>query len=193
MVVGVLNSAWIGIMYVFQLLDEKLPPRGSLIPGTKQPFLYMGDWRSMTWGDTLGVLFILNAFAHLVAHGHISSAEWLVIVVLAAAIGEAFFWMCLGENHKPDQGFPKAGKWSWHGLSHVPYLGAAIAMGISCLWHIFMGELRGPVLYAGLAGLALYAVSVVADIKAGNFAPLKKIEFEDPVPVLFGEGWSPPK
>lgn len=66
-VVAVLaNLAWIALMAVTQFVDiarGKLPPRNSLIPGTRQRFLHMQDFWTMTYGDIVGVSFIWVAFS----------------------------------------------------------------------------------------------------------------------------------
>ena len=73
--VAVFNFLCIGAILVAQALDKSLPPRNSAIPGTRQDpddpksppqkFLYIQDFWTMTWGDGIGVLLIVNAFVHL--------------------------------------------------------------------------------------------------------------------------------
>jgi len=111
---------------------------------------------------------------HLVINGHVAIWEWAIAILITVTDGYGFMKMCLTQNHKPDQGFPEIGKVSWHGLSHLPYHGAGVAMSFLTIWHIVTGDLRGPVLYVGLVGGVIYIASFIADIKVGNFDPLKK-------------------
>lgn len=171
--VFIANLCWMGAMYALQQIDKSLPPRHSLIPGTKQKFLYMQDFHTMFWGDAIGLTLIVNAFVHLAVNGHVALWEWVVLLLIIVADGFGFMKMCLTKDHKPDQGFPEIGKISWHGLSHLPYHGAGVAMSLLSIWHIVSGDLRGPVLYVALAGGAIYIASFIADIKTGNFDPLK--------------------
>lgn len=116
-------------------------------------------------GRFFAIPLIANAFAHLAMSGFVWSWQWVIFAVIAVVDGLGFWKMCLGENHKPDQGYPEAGKISWHGLSHLPYHGVFVAMSIFVIWHIFVGNLRGPVLYVALLGAMIYIVLFVADIR----------------------------
>ncbi len=169
------NLAWIAVMFVAQELDNSLPVRNSLIPGTNQKFLYMQDFWTMTWGDLVGVALIDTAFVHLAVHGCLGVWHWCVFAAAVVVLGLWFANMCMGQGHKPDMGFPDIGKISWLGILHLPYFGSGVAAGAFCLWFIFTGDLRGPVLYVGLGGGALYALCFVAEIRSGNFDPLKRV------------------
>lgn len=176
------NSLYVVFMYWLQAMDKSLPPRGSYIPGTKQPFLYVQDFHSCTWGDLIGLPLIMNAFVHLVAGGYITNhagwqqIQWAIFVLIVIVDGLGFLLMCLGKGHKPDQGFPEIGKVSWHGLSHLPYHGVGVAMSVFSIYHAVIGNLRGPVLYVALLGAVIYIASFVTDMKVGNFDPLKLVE-----------------
>ncbi len=172
--VVVVNVLCVGVMYVLQEVDLSLPPRHSLIPGTNQKFLYMQDFYTCLWGDLLGVPLIANAFMHLARNGFITAEGWFIFTIIVIVDGVGFLEMCLGKNHKPDQGFPAVGQVSWHGLSHLPYHGVGVAMSLFCIWHIIVGNLKGVPLYLGLAGGAIYIAFFIADIKTHNFDPLKK-------------------
>lgn len=175
-VVFLTNLCWIGVMYALQQIDKNLPPRHSIIPGTNQKFLYMQDFYTMFWGDMIGVTLIANAFVHLAVNSHVALWEWIVFILITVVDGFRFMKMCLTQNHKPDQGFPEIGKVSWHGLSHLPYHGAGVAMALFAIWHIITGELRGSVMYVALVGGTIYVASFITDIKTGNFDPLKKVD-----------------
>ncbi len=168
------NFAWVGVMFLAQELDKSLPPRRSLIPGTRQPFLYMWDWYTILYGDTIAVPLIVNAYMHLVAYGHISAVQSTISALLAMILTVVGIVSCLGPNHKPDQGFPEVGRISAHGLIHMPYFGAGWSMGAVALCHwLFLGHLSGPVLWLGLFGGVLYLFLLAMEFKSGNFDPLK--------------------
>jgi predicted small integral membrane protein len=174
--VAIFNSAWIGLMFFAQQLDKSLPPRLSIIPGTNQKFLYIQDFWTMTVGDFIGVALINTAFAHLAVNGCLGVWHWLIFSVLVAVLAIQFGRMCMSQDHKPDYGFPDIGNISSAGILHLPYFGNGVAAGAFCLWFIITGDLRGPVMYIGLGGGALYALCIVAEIKSGNFDPLKRIQ-----------------
>lgn len=173
--VVVVNALYVGFMYLLQVADKNLPLRHSIIPGTQQKFLYVQDFYSCTWGDLIAIPLVVNAFVWLTMHGFVRSWQWLIFAIIAVADGSGFLMMCLGDVHKPDQGFPEIGKVSWHGLSHLPYHGVGVAMSVLVIWHTINGNLRGPVMYVALLGGVLYLVTFAADVVSGNFDPLKRI------------------
>ena len=169
------NLACIALMYLSQVLDTSLSSRHSLIPGTRQKFLYMQDFWTMTFGDMLGVSMIAIAFTHLAVNGYIDLWQWIAFVALSIVSAVIFAQMCLSKDHKPDMGFPDIGKISWLGILHLPYFGVGIAISIICIWNLVTGNLRGPVMWIGLAGGMFYIACFIAEIKSGNFDPLKKV------------------
>ena len=181
--VAVFNFLCIGAILVAQALDKSLPPRNSAIPGTRQDpddpksppqkFLYIQDFWTMTWGDGIGVLLIVNAFVHL-AVKDITNLWWGLPIVLISGLG--FLKMCLGKGHKPDYGFPDIGKVSLAGILHLFYFGAGIAASVICVWNLITGDLRGPVMWVSLAGGAFYIICFVLEVRSGNFDPLQKSE-----------------
>ncbi len=174
-----INLVWIELMLLAQRLDKSLPPRHSIIPGTRQKFLYMQDFNTMTWGDFIGVALINCAFVHVVMNYAFGFWVGFAFVGIAFALGLWFAHMCISENHKPDMGFPDIGKISMLGLLHLPYFGIGVTAGAFCVWFIFAGYLRGSVLYVGLAGGLVYALAFLSDIMFGNFDPLKPISKSD--------------
>ena len=172
-VILTVNCFYMGLMYLLQELDRNLSSRHSTIPGTKQKFLYMQDFYTMIWGDFIAVPLIVNAFVHLALHG-LSLAEWVLFFTVIVVDAFGFLWLCTRSSHKPDQGFPEVGKVSWHGLAHLPYHGVVVAISIILIWHIFIDNLHGSILYTSLMGGVLYIVSFIADIISGNFDRLKK-------------------
>ncbi len=174
-VVFLLNTLYVALIFLAQQVDKSLPPRHSIIPGTNQKFLYMQDFYTMTWGDLIGLSFIGNAFVHLVVYGQVGVWHWLVFAVLAVVFAVVYLVMWLGPNHKPDIGFPKAGKIGLQGIVHQPYFGFYMALSVLCIWFIFTGSLNGVVLYVGLVGALFYLVCHEADKLTGNFDALKPI------------------
>ena len=174
-VVFILNLACMGAMYLAQVMDPNLPPRHSTIPGTNQRFIYVQDFWTMTWGDGLGVSLITSGFMHLVVNGRIDLWQWPAFVALAIVSASIFANMCLGKEHKPDMCFPDIGKISWICIVHLPYFGVAIAISIFSICHLFTGQLRGPAMWVGLSGGAVYITCFILEIRSGNFDPLKRV------------------
>ncbi|MSU54392.1 MAG: hypothetical protein EXS48_00940 [Candidatus Staskawiczbacteria bacterium] len=167
----IVNAICMGAMCLAQQMDKSLPLRHSIIPGTNQKFLYMRDWCAF-WSDFLAVPLIINAFVHLVIKDQKNLWWGLPIMVISALV---FLKMCLGENHKPDQGFPSAGVVGLNGWAHLPYFGFCIAAAAICIWNLITSDLRGPVMWVGLIGGAFYIGCFIGDIKTGNFDSLKSI------------------
>ena len=161
-----------------QNASKSLPLRGSLIPGTCQKFLHLQDFYTMVWGDLFGVPLIAAVFFRLVTTGQVTAWQWVAFWGLAIVSPAIFLKMCLAENHKPDWGFPEAGKISLGGILHLPYFGAGIAMAALCLWHLATGNLYGTTLWVGLTGGGIYLSCFAADIISGNFDPIKRVNKE---------------
>jgi len=174
-VVVLVNSFWMVVMFVAQQLDKSLPARHSIIPGTNQKFLHFQDFWTMTYGDAVGVSIINVAFIHLAVAGFLGVWHWVIFLAMIFALAAGFAKMCMSQGHKPDMGFPDIGKISLIGILHLPYFGFGIVAGAFCVWFIFTGDLRGPVLYTGLLGAAIYAVFWGLEVRSGNFDPLKRV------------------
>ncbi|MEK7562379.1 MAG: hypothetical protein AAB509_01720 [Patescibacteria group bacterium] len=179
------NFAWIGVMFLAQQLDKSLPPRHSVIKGSAgQKFLYMQDWYTMKYGDVIAVPLIANVYVHLVACDRILPLiEPIALALLALVMMVVGIESCLGENHKPDQGFPEIGKISLQGRIHMPYFGIGWSMGIFSLIHACFGHFTGPVLWLGIFGGVFYLGCLVAEFKSGNFNPFKKENLAEPEPT----------
>jgi hypothetical protein len=165
------NIAFLLAIWLVQDGDKSLPPRHGKIAETKQKFLYMEDFITMTCGDSLGVPLIWVGYCHLVTHD-LANLWWALPVTVLSALG--FLKMCLSKNHKPDYGFPAIGKISWAGILHLFYFGAGAGASALCVWNLFSGGLRGPVMWMALAGGAFYVACFAIDVKLGNFDPLKR-------------------
>jgi hypothetical protein len=169
--VALCNTLYMVVMRLAEFVDDKLPPRRSNIPGTRQPFLYIRDFWTMTWGDFLGVPLIVNGFVHLVMDD-VANFAWAAHIGMAGAI--VFLFVCLSKNHKPDYGFPDTGRVSRAGVLHLFYLAVGVGAAAMCVGRLVTGELYGTVLWVALAGGAIYILCFFADVKSGNFASLKK-------------------
>jgi len=180
--VMVANVACIGVMLLAQAVDRNLPSRNSFIPMTKQRFLYIQDFWTMTWGDGIGVLLITNAFVHL-AVKDITNLWWSLPIVVVSGLG--FLKMCLGNAHKPDYGFPDRDKVSFAGILHLFYFGVGIAASVMCVWNLITGDLRGPVMWTALVGGVFYILCFIMEMKSGNFDQLNPATFllaDDEIP-----------
>lgn len=178
----VVNWTWIAIMYGAQQCDLNMPARHSIIPGTRQRFIHMQDFWTCSWGDCLPLCLILNAFVTLAMADKITVWQWLSLGIMSVILGIGFLVMCLGKDHKPDQGYPAPGKVSLHGYLHLPHFGVSVSMVVLTVWHIIIGNFRGgPVLYLFIVGAVLWAITFVLDVKSGNFDPLK-LDLHDPDP-----------
>jgi len=171
--VMVVNIVCIGVMLLAQAVDKSLSARHSVIKGTNQKFLYIQDFYTMTYGDLVGVPLIVVAFVHLAVQD-ITYVWWGLPVVVVSVPG--FLKMCLGKDHKPDYGFPDIGKISFAGILHLFYFGAGIGASVMCVWGLIAGNLTGAVLWVALGGGAFYVGCFIAEIKSGNFDPLKRVE-----------------
>jgi len=160
-------------MLAAQQIDETLPPRHSLIPGTNQKFLHIQDFWTMTWGDGACVPLIINGFVYLVMQD-IANLWWGLPIMVVSAL--AFLKMCLGKNHKPDYGFPSVGKISFAGVLHLFYFGAGVGAFVVCVWGVITGDLTGVAFWVFVAGVVFYAGCFLVEIKSGNFDPLKRVE-----------------
>lgn len=157
-------------MYIAQQTDKSMPPRHSLINGSYQRFLHIQDFYWL-WSDLVGVALIINAFVHLIINKGIDQL-WLGVAIGFAVTLFAHFSF-LQENHKPDACYPDTGEVSLTGILHLPYFCVAIAAAVMCLWNLYTGDLRGPVMWLALAGGAFYILFFIFDIRAGNFEPLR--------------------
>jgi len=164
------NTLFCAITIFAQDMERNLPVRHSLIPGTRQKFLYLQDFWTMTLGDWIAIPLIFNAFVHL-AVKDISNFWWSTPFMVISAT--AFFKMCMGKNHKPDYGFPDIGIISTAGILHLFYFGVAVGGSVICIWNLCIGELSGPVMWTALAGAIFYIGCFVLEVRSGNFDPLK--------------------
>lgn len=168
------NLLCIGLMIGTQYVI-KLPPRNSIIPGTNQFFLYWQDFYCQFVGDTLGLVLIQLAFAHIVNQGINYPLPFLITFAVVAATDAVFFTqMCLSDKHKPDYGFPVPGKISLSGRLHSVYHGVNVAIIVAMVYFGVVGQAPLWTIIVAAFGLAIWIGGVIADAKSGNFNPLKK-------------------
>lgn len=175
--VVIVNSILCIVQYLAQqhdLKDGRIAPRHSIIPGTKQKFLHWQDFYTQTYGDFLGLVWVMNAFAHLVVAGKIHLTSWIALLVITVAVIVKASRMFTSPEHKPDWGYPRPGAISPGGMSHLPYLSLNVAMVFILIVKIFTGDLTGVLLWTTLAGGAIWITSFIADMKTGHFEPLEK-------------------
>lgn len=166
--------------------DSILPPRWSTIPGTAQLFLYMQDFHTMTWGDLVGLSMVWSASLAGIGSGWSASRALTgsIIIVLGAAIGLTagmlFHQTRLKPDHKPDYGFPQAGKSSAAGLTHSVFFGLSFWVGSTGLiffivfWQEVGRDYSAPLLaWIGVTGLAIWLAAGLADLRAKKFEPLR--------------------
>ncbi len=175
----VLNSLFCFVLYLIEKFEEKtgkIPLRHSIIPDTNQKFLYWEDFYTQTYGDFLGLVWIVNGFVHLIVEEKIANWEWIIFLSFAILMMLVFVKSTLkSKSHKPDWGYPAEGKISLGGASHLPYFGALSSMALICLINMVGGDMKGVVLWTTLAGGIFYIATVIADIKTGHFDQLKLI------------------
>ncbi|MFZ2150028.1 MAG: hypothetical protein WAV15_02635 [Minisyncoccia bacterium] len=167
-----INLFYIGTMYISQRLDRNLPPRRSIITNTRQKFLYMQDFYTLTYGDILGISSIAIGFAHLTVSGYVSAYQWIYSLVIGAVSTLLFAKICLRVKHKPDMGFPSTGRISWIGAIHFIYFFAGVTTSTICAWNLITGKLTGPLMWTVIAGGGFYIICCILDFMFGNFDSL---------------------
>lgn len=163
-----------------------LPPRGSTIPGTAQRFLHMQDYHTKTWGDLVGLSMVWSASLASISGGWSASHALTgsIIIMLGAFIGltagTLFHQMCLKPDHKPDYGFPQAGKSSAAGLTHSVFFGFSFWIGSTGLlffivfWQEIGRDYSAPLLaWIDAVGLAIWLVAGLIDLRTKKFEPIK--------------------
>ena len=110
-----------------------IPPKGSMIPGTWQEHLRLEQFHSMTWGDLVGLSAVWGASIWTLYLCWDAGGPEIAIRIGGAIIGLgagiSFHKMCLKPDHKPDYGFPVAGKASLAGTVHSVFFGLSFAVG----------------------------------------------------------------
>lgn len=173
------NSVFCYMIYKTQQAEAhagKIPARRSIIPGTRQQFLYLQDFRVMVWGDWICLAVTGIAFWYLVLSQNITPLSWVAYIAIAIIDAIAFTLMCLVKTHKPDYGFPEVGKTSIAGYLHSGYHGCNVAGIILSVWHFLIGNLHGWPMWCLFIGGGAYLVAFYLDIRTGNFAKVEYIQ-----------------
>jgi len=176
LIVVLLNTVLCLTQYLVEQADHKnnrIAPRHSIIPKTKQKFLYWEDYYAQTYGDFLGLVWIMNGFAHLVVQGQITTAQWIVFGVVSFLAALIFLLVNLKPGHKPDWGWPSEGYISRGGLSHLPYFGINAGMVTVCVINMINGKMTGYLLWTTLLGGAIWTIATIYDWRAGHFDGVK--------------------
>jgi hypothetical protein len=177
-VVVLLNTSLCLTQYLVEQSDKKrgkIAPRHSIIPGTNQKILYWEDYYSQTYGDFLGLVWIMNGFAHLLVNGQITAIQWIIFATTSLAAALIFLFINLKPGHRHDWGWPAERKISWGGSSHLPYFGINTGMAIVCVIGMINGQIQGLLLWTTLAGGGIWIISAMMDALTGHFDPLKKV------------------
>lgn len=179
LIVVLINSLLCLAQYVVQKIDRKrgrISPRNSIIPGTEnQKFLYWQDFYNQTYGDFLGLVWVMNGFVQLLVIGQISLVDWTIFIIIAIVSALAFLYLNLQDAHKPDWGYPKQGEVSLGGYVHLLYFGIMLAMAVIDVIKMINGSMSGLIFWTTVGGMVIYLITTIFEIKAGHFDPLKKI------------------
>jgi len=174
-VIAVLNTFLCLMQLVAEKIDKKtgkIAPRHSLIPGTKQKFLYWEDFYTQIYGDLLGLVWIINGFYSMVPI--LTNYELLAFGPLSVVSYIIFIVPRLSKDHKPSWGEPEIGKISLGGHVHSFYFSLTLAMAITCVYGMITGKMTGIIFWTTLTGGLVWTISCIADILTGNFSALEK-------------------
>jgi len=149
------------------------------IPSRSGKFLYMKDFHTNGWADFFALTLVDMTVGALIAQAWSPHAILPTFLLGGMGVGSAavFAVICLAPNHKPDWGYPEAGKISWGGRVHLVYFGfhvAYVLLGFGLLLRVVItGAFLELALLIGfgLFGLLSYIVAFILDVKHGNFVP----------------------
>jgi hypothetical protein len=168
------------VLCLLQLLAEKveqkmgrMPKRHSIIPGSKQKFLCWEDYYCQTYGDILGLVWVMIGFYSMIIK--LTNYEWLMFGVLCLISFIIFLVPRIKKDKRPTWG-ESNGKISIGGYIHSVYFSLSLAMTVMCLYGMLIGKLIGVYVVLVLGGVLIWSVSCLIDLLVGNFAPLKKGE-----------------
>lgn len=168
------NTALCLTQYTVQLIDNlysRIPDKGTTIPGTEQKFLYWENFFTQTWGDLLFLPLTAVAFTLLIKAGEISITDYTGGIIVGAVVVWIFLRSCTSPKHKPDWGFPKTGKVSPGGWSHIPYLGIYGGLIAVTLSHVDRLNQTGLTLLG--VGISGWLLTWLIDYLSGHFQSIK--------------------
>ncbi len=182
LIVVIVNTLLCLLQYVVQQIDVRkgrIQRRGTFIPGTNQKFLYWQDFKAQAYGDfiflpLLAYVFSVNWSTVIAPFFGSTAIVFFITFAVFAAVTMGF--VCTLPGHKPDWGYPKPGKISWGGFSHLPYFGIYCAIALYLVITMIQGKLTGLNLALVIIGGAGYAITWIVDLFEGNFEKLKPIK-----------------
>ena len=176
-------AAW-STMPLAQWYESKrglIPERGSTIPGTRQKYLHLQDFASMTYGDLIGLALIQMAFVPHWGEGFQITTErgyspWGVFILVSAIGCTACAAEYLRRRHKPDWGNRRPEVISIGGALHCLYFGINFAIGVVfaplCLI-VTEADAGWWIVYA--AGALTWLTTMAVDAKRGHFKRIKTV------------------
>jgi len=136
----------------------------------KNTFLYLYDFFTNGFvGDWLALSMVDMAVAVSIYQNGFQSWMFLPVLVVAGSLVH-FYKMCTKSNHKTDWGFPRVGKISWGGRSHMVYAG--IQGWLICIGIIFVAIGQMNLFPLFIAGLAIWVICWLADFLTGRFSSI---------------------
>ena len=175
MVIAIINTVFCLMQLLAEKIDKnrgKIAPRHSFIPSTKQEFLYWEDYFTQTYGDFLGLVWIVNGFYSIIST--LTNYELLAFVLLSLVSYIGFLIPRLAKNHKPSWGEPIIGKISLGGRIHSVYFSLTLAMAMMCIYGMATRKITGIIFWTTLAGGLIWTISAIADLLTGHFDAFKK-------------------
>lgn len=173
----IINTILCLTQYLLEQMDKKsgiIEPRHSIIPNSdNQRILYWEDFYTQTYGDLLGLVWVMNCFLHLLANGQIKLVDLLILLIFGDVSVFIFIINKLNPKSKPDWGKTLDGKLTIGGLSHFPYFALLSGMSAVCVVNMALGNVAGWLLITTLIGGIIYGITFMLDIISGNFSPLK--------------------
>lgn len=150
------------------------------IPPRRKDFPYLQDfWTNGPVGDGIGLGLIDAAVAMVLYQQGFN--PWVVSAVAAGIffgipLTIGFYRFATMKNHKPNWGFMEGGKITWGGKTHLLYFAVQSVVAVAGLGLLFTLQVSGIALAVGLAGIAVYAAAVIADVATGRLPAVKKGE-----------------
>jgi hypothetical protein len=176
---GIVGGLFNVAFWMVMLATQKWLSRTGRIPAQTSKFFYLWDFHSSGWGDLFGVTLINIGVSAVIAQVW-NPGAWPYVLgacLFGIAVTVAFQYSCTRPSHKPDWGYPVAGKTSIGGWIHLVYFGFQYTFGFFGLLLVintgFAGGFGSIVLpfFIGIGGAVIYYLSIALDFKQGHFAP----------------------
>ena len=173
----IVNTSLCLMQYLLEQRDKRrgiIEPRHSIIPGSDQKILYWEDFYTQTYGDFLGLIWIMNCFCQLLVKGQLGLMDILILIIVGGASVYLFIINKLNPRSKPDWGKTLDGKLTIGAISHFPYFALLSGMSAVCLINMLLGQVTGWLLITTLIGTVIYGITVLLDFTSENFSLLKR-------------------